>query len=87
MNSKTTSRTDWDRIDRMTDDEIDLSDSPELDEEFFKNAQLRLPSDHSVLLRVDEDNLRMVRKTGAGFSVQNERGPKDLRRCPPLVIL
>lgn len=28
-------RTDWDRIDRMTDDEIDTSDIPPLDDEFF----------------------------------------------------
>jgi hypothetical protein len=29
---------DLERIDRMTDADIDYSDIPELDEEFFKNA-------------------------------------------------
>ncbi len=32
----TKSKTDWKRIEKMKDEEIDLSDSPELDDLFFK---------------------------------------------------
>jgi hypothetical protein len=32
------SGTQWDRIDSMKDEEIDFSDCPELDEEFFEKA-------------------------------------------------
>lgn len=32
---KTTSCTDWTRFDALTDEEIDTSDIPPLDEEFF----------------------------------------------------
>lgn len=38
-----TSRTDWARIDAMSDENIDTSDIPPLSEEFFALAQLRLP--------------------------------------------
>jgi hypothetical protein len=46
MNAKDLNRkseTDWERIDRMTDDEIDTSDIPPLDDAFFARATLRLP--------------------------------------------
>jgi hypothetical protein len=42
-NLKKKSQTDWARIDRMTDDEIDTSDIPPLDDEFFKSAKWLLP--------------------------------------------
>lgn len=40
---KKPSETDWARIDQMTDDEIDTSDIPPLDDAFFAAAQWRLP--------------------------------------------
>ena len=40
---KKKSETDWARIDSMTDDEIDTSDIPPLDDEFFKSAKWQLP--------------------------------------------
>lgn len=39
-----TSRTDWDRIDAMSDNEIDTSDISPLTDEFFAKAKLRMPS-------------------------------------------
>jgi len=41
---KTQSLTDWKRIDSIKDEDIDLSDIPELDDNFFKNAELVLPN-------------------------------------------
>ncbi len=40
---KRKSGTDWARIDRMTDDEIDTSDIPPLGDDFFKSAKWLLP--------------------------------------------
>src|SRR5712691_540748 len=37
------SETNWDRIDQMTDEDIDTSDIPPLDDAFFASAQWRLP--------------------------------------------
>ena len=51
--SKNTSRTDWARIDAMSDDEIDFSDIPELTDEFFKRAQWRGPSSVEITMRID----------------------------------
>ena len=40
---KTISQTHWERLAEMTDDEIDTSDIPEADDEFFEKAKLRMP--------------------------------------------
>lgn len=45
---KRTSRTDWDRLDQMTDEEINYSDIPPLTDAFFSGAKLVLPN--SVML-------------------------------------
>jgi hypothetical protein len=38
------SKTDWQRLEVMDDAAIDTSDIPELDEAFFRNAQLSTPA-------------------------------------------
>jgi hypothetical protein len=43
-----TSKTDWTRIDAMTDDDIDTSDCPPLTDEFFAKAQLRSPTTSDI---------------------------------------
>ena len=40
---KNTSRTNWEALEAMTDEEIDYSDIPPLTENFFARATLRLP--------------------------------------------
>ncbi len=42
-NLKNTSQTNWAKLETMTDEEIDTSDIPPLDEKFFANARLRMP--------------------------------------------
>lgn len=37
------SRTDWDRVDALKDEEIDTSDIPPLDDAFFAETELRIP--------------------------------------------
>jgi uncharacterized protein (DUF4415 family) len=55
-NTSRQSRTDWERLARMTDDEIDTSDIPELGDEFFGNARLVLPEGKTtIILSLDED--------------------------------
>ncbi|MGF1569018.1 MAG: hypothetical protein ACFCVD_13275 [Nodosilinea sp.] len=38
-----TAKTDWAKIDAMTDDDIDTSDIPPLSETFFAKAKLKTP--------------------------------------------
>lgn len=61
-----TSRTDWARIDAMSDDEIDTSDAPPLTDEFFLKAQLRMPSSSlaTVAIRVDSETLLWFQSKG-----------------------
>lgn len=67
-NLKKPSETDWARIDRMTDDEIDTSDIPPLDDEFFASAQLLVPRNKTtVILSIDDDVLKWFEAQGAGF--------------------
>lgn len=50
-----TSKTDWARIDAMTDDDIDTSDIPPLDEAFFAKAKLRMPQSAGSVVAVPVD--------------------------------
>lgn len=64
-NLKKHSETDWDRVDAMTDEEIDTSDIPELDEEFFASAEIRMPKGkRTVLLTVDNEVFDWFEKQG-----------------------
>jgi len=48
----------------MSDDDIDLSDIPKLDEEFFKNAKLveRKPRTEAISIRIDTDVLQWFKE-------------------------
>lgn len=61
-----TSKTDWARIDAMSDDEIDTSDIPPLTDDFFSNAKLRMPSYSlaTVTIRVAPETLLWFQSKG-----------------------
>ncbi len=48
----------------MSDEDIDFSDIPELDEEFFKNAKLveRKPRTEAISIRIDTDVLQWFKQ-------------------------
>ena len=62
-----TSKTDWSRVDKMKDEKIDYSDIAELDEAFFKNAEVRMPAKQSVTIRLDSDVLTWFKEQGKGY--------------------
>jgi uncharacterized protein (DUF4415 family) len=69
------SATDWERIDAMQEENIDLSDSPELTPEMFAKAVVRhglqpRPKKIQFTLRVEEDVLAWFRSQGAGYQTQ-----------------
>ena len=52
------SRTDWNRLETMSDSDIDFSDVSRLDKTFFSRAQVRMPSrKKAVSIRLDADVL------------------------------
>jgi uncharacterized protein (DUF4415 family) len=69
------SETDWERLDKMTDEEIDFSDCPEITPEQFAKAVVRrgLPISKNkaqVTLRVDSDVLEWFKSQGRGYQTQ-----------------
>lgn len=62
--SKSISRTDWRRVDGVSDEEIDTSDIPPLSEEFFRRASWRKAAPVSVMIKVDPDVLAWFRAQG-----------------------
>jgi uncharacterized protein (DUF4415 family) len=64
------SKTDWKRVAKMADDEIDTADIPELDENFFKNAKLVVPHKQPVTLRLDADVLEWFKAQGQGYQTR-----------------
>ena len=67
-NLKKQSKTDRARIDAMTDEEIDTSDSPPLGDDFFARAERRMPEKkRAVTLSVDSEVLKWFEGQGADF--------------------
>lgn len=69
------SQTDWQRLDAMTDEDIDLSDCPEVTPELFAKAVVRrgLPAAKNkaqVTLRIDRDVLEWFKSQGRGYQTQ-----------------
>ena len=54
---------------RVPDEDIDFSDIPELDEKFFENAQLLLPTRRKrmMTLRIDGDVVEWFKAHGPGY--------------------
>ena len=65
-----TSKTDWERLANMNDKEIDTSDIPELDAEFFRRAELRVPVKQAVTIRLDADVLEWFKAQGPGYQTR-----------------
>ncbi|MBW4581449.1 MAG: BrnA antitoxin family protein [Tildeniella nuda ZEHNDER 1965/U140] len=78
MNNESTSsnsQTDWQRLDAMSDEDIDLSDCPEITPEMFAKAVVRrgLPvtkAKAQVTLRIDSDVLEWFKSQGRGYQTQ-----------------
>ena len=65
------SKTDWDKLGRKKESEIDVSDVPELDKSFFKKAVLQFPKPKiMVSIRLDEDVLSWYKKQGKGYQTK-----------------
>lgn len=69
------SRTDWQRIDALRDEDIDLSESPEITPEMFARAIVRkglkpVPAKRQVTLRLDSDVLEWFKAQGPGYQTR-----------------
>lgn len=78
MSKKSASKqslTDWERLDAMQDEDIDLSDAPEITPEMFARAVVRRglktpPGKQQITIRLDEDVLQWFRAQGEGYQTR-----------------
>ncbi len=61
------SKTNWERIDKLQDEDIDYSDSPRLTSEFFEKAASWPGNKELISLRLDPDVLAFLRSQGKGY--------------------
>jgi uncharacterized protein (DUF4415 family) len=69
------SQTDWKRIDAMTDEDIDLEETPEITAEMFARSIVRrglkpVSRKTQLTLRIDSDVLEFYKKQGAGYQTK-----------------
>ena len=69
------SETDWERVRSMRDEDIDLSDLPEVTPEMFANAIVRKgfkqpPTKQQITLRIDQDVIAFFREQGQGYQTK-----------------
>lgn len=64
------SKTHWKRLTKMGDEDSDTSDIPELGDDFFQNAELKVPTKQPVTLRLDSDVLMWFKSQGAGYQTR-----------------
>jgi len=74
-NILTKSQTDWERVDAMQDEDIDVSEHPEMTPEMFSTAVLRkglkpVTGKRQVTLRIDEDVLEWFKAQGSGYQTR-----------------
>jgi uncharacterized protein (DUF4415 family) len=74
-NISSRSRTDIERLAKMKDVEIDLSDIPEIAPEKFAKAVIRkglkpVPKKAQITLRIDSDVLEWFKGTGKGYQTR-----------------
>ena len=60
-------KSDLKRLDAMTDDDIDYSDIPELDDEFWANGEWLIGGKKAISIRVDEEVLAFFKSKGKGY--------------------
>lgn len=78
MNEDPTSKellTDWERLDAMQNEDIDLSDIPEITPEMFARMVVRRglkqpPVKQQITIRLDEDVLQWFREQGNGYQTR-----------------
>ena len=67
--NNTLSQTDWKRLESMTDEDIDTSDIPDLNEAFFRQAQVQQAYQQTVTMELDSDLIEWLNSKGQNYQV------------------
>lgn len=69
--TKSTSKTNWDRLNQMDDQDIDFSDIAVTNEDFWAEANVVLPETKSrISIRLDNDVLDWFKSKGKGYQTK-----------------
>ncbi len=67
----TSSKTNYKRINKLSDKDIDYSDIPETDEEFWSDAEILFPTKKThVSIRLDDDIISWFKQFGKGYQTK-----------------
>ena len=67
----TSSKTNYKRINKLSDKDIDYSDIPETDEEFWSDADILFPTNKThVSIRLDDDIISWFKQFGRGYQTK-----------------
>ncbi len=65
------SKTNYNKINKLSDNDINYSDIPETDEEFWSDAQVLFPSKKTHLsIRLDDDIVSWFKQFGRGYQTK-----------------
>jgi uncharacterized protein (DUF4415 family) len=64
------SGTDWKRLAKTDDAQIDTSEVPELGDDFFQRAELHVPPKQAMTMRLDADVLNWFKEQGQGYQTR-----------------
>ncbi len=68
---ESSSRTDWERLKRMKDEDIDTSEIPELDDSFWAQAEIGSPLRKRLIsLRLDTDVIEWFKDQGPNYQTR-----------------
>ncbi len=68
---KRNSKTNWEKVDSVSDNGIDYTDIPELDKRFWEEAKLVMPeSKKKVTIRLDNDVINWFKGHGKGYQTK-----------------
>jgi len=70
MKKTAAGKTNIKKLDNMKDSDINFDDIPELDDVFFKNAQIKLSEKQSITIRMDSDVLDWFKQQGKGYQTR-----------------
>ena len=81
------SKTNWDFVDNLKDDEIDFTDHPEVTEEFFKIMQAREPNKKGVFIKLDTELVGFFKKNSKHYQTKiNEVLQAYKNACEKLLV-
>ena len=68
---RTKGKADFRRLRQMSDEDIDYSDIPKLDQSFWRAAKLTMPEPKDrVTIRFDHDVVEWLKKNGSGYQTR-----------------